>query len=462
MKKNQVIGICVAILLGVLVLALPAPRGMSGPAQSVLGVCAFTIALWLFQVLNNGVASILMMGLMILAGVRPQLALSGFSSPQFWILLAVLYYGCAMNRTGLAQRLSYYVLTLFPGTYPGILAAFFVMGIVLSLGIPSMTVRTAIMVPIAWALVQSLGIAPRSRGSALIVLTAVEMAVLPGCALLYGSLYGPVVDSVFQAGQFSLAWLEYAKVMAVPVLILCLLVLGANQLVLKPESRLNASPAFAREKLRALGRVRRDEWVTAVVVALSMAYWTTDRIHHMPSFLVGIFGLAVLALAGIIRDEDIGGGVSWTLMLFLGGVFGLANVIQEYRITDWIAGYFVPVARELAYSPVLAVLVMALAMLALRFFDPTGFIAIPVLFLPIAGVMQAAGIPPLVLMASLLLPQAPFWLTYQNIWVAMGEGMTSNQAFCGGQRARLAHVYGLMVLVTLAVSVGIWKLTGVL
>ena len=54
--------------------------------------------------------------------------------------------------------LSYYVLSLFPGTYPGILSAFFVIGLVLAFGIPSMTVRTAIMVPIAWALVKSLEI----------------------------------------------------------------------------------------------------------------------------------------------------------------------------------------------------------------------------------------------------------------------------------------------------------------
>jgi len=152
-----------------------------------------------------------------------------------------------MNRTGLAQRLSYYVLSLFPGTYAGILAAFFVIGSVLALGIPSMTVRTAIMVPIAWALVQSLSIPARSRGAALIMVTSIEMAVLPGCALLYGSLFGPVVDSCFQAKHFPLSWLGYAKAMTVPTLVLCGLVLAVNPLVMKPEKRLKSSPSFARK-----------------------------------------------------------------------------------------------------------------------------------------------------------------------------------------------------------------------
>src|SRR5207244_10200873 len=154
---------------------------------------------WVFQAINNGIAAVMMMALMIIAGVRPPDALSGFSQGSWSILTAVLFYGCAMKNTGLAQRVSYYILSLFPASYTGILSAFFVIGVVLAMGIPSMTVRTAIMVPIAWALVQSLGIKPGSKGSALIILTTVEMAVVPGVGLLYSSLNGPVIQGVFQA-----------------------------------------------------------------------------------------------------------------------------------------------------------------------------------------------------------------------------------------------------------------------
>src|SRR4029077_18878569 len=133
--------------------------------------------LWASNAINQGVASVLLMALMILIGVRPPLALSGFGTPPYWTLLAVLFYGFAMKKTGLAERISYYILSLFPGTYTGILSAFFLIGLLLSLGIPSMTVRTAIMAPIAWSLVQTLGLAPRSRGASLIMITVVEMAV---------------------------------------------------------------------------------------------------------------------------------------------------------------------------------------------------------------------------------------------------------------------------------------------
>jgi len=114
----------------------------------VLAITVFTAVVWATQAISNGVASILMMGLMIYAGVPLPRALSGFADPAFWTLLTVLFYGFAMKKTGLAERISYYILSLFPGTYNGILTAFFVIGFLLALGIPSMTVRTAIMTPI--------------------------------------------------------------------------------------------------------------------------------------------------------------------------------------------------------------------------------------------------------------------------------------------------------------------------
>jgi anion transporter len=456
------IGLALAILVGAVILFLPTPHGLSTLAHRVLAIAAFTVILWVFQVMNNGITAVLMMALMILAQVRPGLVLSGYSSPQFWILLVVLFYGFAMQKTGLAQRLSFYILSLFPGSYTGILFAFFVIGLVLALGIPSMTVRTAIMVPIAWALVQSVGLTPQSRATALIMLTAVEMAVLPGCAILYGSLFGPVVESVFQAKALPLSWGGYAQVMALPTILLCTLLLFANRFVLKPGAALSVPPAFAADRLKALGSIKRTEWITLAVVLSSTAYWATARLHHLPSFLVGMCGLAVFGLTGIVADADIAGGVSWTLLLFLGGNFSLASVVEDLKITDWLAGYLVPFARQLTFSVVTFVLVVALAMLILRFLDPTGFVAIPVLFLPISDVALAAGIPSLILAAPLVLAAAPFWLTYENIWIAMGEGITSGQAFSARQRFHLANTYAVAVLVTLAISVGFWRLIRVL
>src|SRR5262245_4746176 len=454
------LGLAIAIVIGLSIMLMPTPAGLTPVGQRVLAITAFTVCLWVFQVINNGIAAILMMALLIPAGVAPPQALSGFSGGSWWILAAVLFYGCAMKNTGLAQRISYYILSLFPATYTGILAAFFLIGVILAMGIPSMTVRTAIMVPVAWALVQSLGIKPGSRGSALIILTTVEMAVIPGVGTLLGSLNGPVIQTVFQAKNLPLTYGGYATVMAIPTLIMCVLIIIANQIVLKPESPLNVSSGFARKELQALGSMKQSEVITAIIVVASIAMWATDRFHHVPSFVIGMVGLAIFGLLGVIKDQDIGTGVSWTLLLFIGGVFSLANVIQAVKITDWLGGYFIPVALQMSSNTFLLIGVMTIAVLILRLIDPTGFIVIPVLFLPLVEVLMKAGMSPLVVVAPLTAASAPFFLSYQNFWIAMSEGLTGGKAYSGKQRLVAASTYAVIVLAVLVISVIYWKLIG--
>ena len=143
--------LALAVAVGAAIFLIPASHGLSRTAQTALAITGLTVVLWATQAMNNGVASVLMMALMVGAGIKPSLAFSGFSSGSFWVLLAVLFYGFAMKHTGLAQRISFHILSLFPSSYPGILGAFFAIGALLSLGIPSMTVRT-VVTPGSWAI----------------------------------------------------------------------------------------------------------------------------------------------------------------------------------------------------------------------------------------------------------------------------------------------------------------------
>jgi hypothetical protein len=175
-----------------------------------------------------------------------------------------------------------------------------------------------------------------------------------------------------------------------------------------------------------------------------------------------MFGMAVLSVTGVFEDKDIGTGVSWTLLLFLGGIFSLTHLIPQYKITDWLAGIMAPRILPLVHSPILLVLLMGLLMLGMRFIDPSAFFAIPLLWTPLVDPVAAAGIPPLVLAAPLLLMSAPFFLMYTNFWMAMGEGMTGKQGYSKGQMFRLACVNAVAALLATAVGVFYWKIVGVL
>jgi len=213
--SRQSIGALVAVAAAAMIKLQPAIGQLDSTGRSAVAVMALTVVLWVTDVLNAGITAVLALGLLIIAGVPSNVALSGFATGAFWILVCVLFFGTAMDKTGLARRISYRILLVFPPTYAGILIAFMLIGFVLTIGVPSMTVRTAIMVPIAFALVQAIELPLPSRGAALIVLGAFEMAVLPGCAVLTGSLFGPFIAGLFQNAGLPITWFEYARVMTV-------------------------------------------------------------------------------------------------------------------------------------------------------------------------------------------------------------------------------------------------------
>ena len=228
---------------------------------------------------------------------------------------------------------------------------------------------------------------------------------------------------------------------------------------LKPEKALDSTPEFVRNKLRELGPMGRAEAITAVKSPLPLCFGDGPW-HHLPSFFIGMVDWLGCPLAGI-TNADIGPEYRGPSALH-GRNLQPSNVLTEYKITDWLAGYFVPIAQRLTFNAIVLLLVVAVAMFVVRFLDPSGFIAIAVLFIPIVDTTSAAGIPPLVLTAALILASVPFWASYQNIWVAMGEGITEGMAFSAAERVKLANVYAVLTLLTVAVSTGYWKLIGAL
>jgi hypothetical protein len=69
-----------AIVIGLSLFFMPAQHGLTRAGQTALAITAFSIVLWAFGVMNNGVTSVLMMALLIPAGAKPALVFSGFAS----------------------------------------------------------------------------------------------------------------------------------------------------------------------------------------------------------------------------------------------------------------------------------------------------------------------------------------------------------------------------------------------
>ena len=461
-RSRQSIGALLAMVVAAAIKLQPAIGQLDSIGRSALAVMALTVILWVTDVLNAGITALLALGLLIIAGVPSSVALSGFATGAFWILVCVLFFGTAMDKTGLARRISYRILLIFPPTYGGILIAFMLIGFVLTMGVPSMTVRTAIMVPIAFALVQAIELPLPSRGAALIILTAFEMAVLPGCAVLTGSLFGPFVAGLFANAGLPISWFEYARVMALPTVIWCSLIVAANLAVMRPQVMSNLSRDVVREQLQHLGPMGRPELVTAVIIALAVCAWAAQPWHRVPPEAIGMVALAALFATQVLVAGEIGTGIPWALAIFVGGMLSLTTVMTSYRINAWLGSYIVPAVQPFVDHAFLLVVVLSAAVAAMRLVDPVGFLTIAAFFLPLAGFVANRGVPPLVLTAIILLPINVFWFNYQNIWIVMTEGISKRSAYTDADRFTLASVFFGVTIVALWIGVAYWRVIGIL
>jgi di/tricarboxylate transporter len=460
--NRRTIGAACGLAAAAVIVMLPGVGTLDPIGVRALAIIVLGVVFWATDVLNAGITAVMTLGLLMVAGVPGSVALSGFAASGFWILVAVLFFGYAMDKTGLARRIAYRILLLFPPTYAGILFAFLLIGFVLTLGIPSMTVRTAILMPIAWALVQALGLPLPGRGSALIILSTFEMAVLPGCALLTGALWGPYLAGLFANQHISIAWLDYAKVMFVPTLVWCVMVLVANMIVLRPDGGLGVTHALVSAELVKAGRMSRHEQMTALIVAASIVAWATQPWHKVPAEAIGMLALTALFAVGVLQPPEIGTGIPWPLALFVGGMLSLGTVITTYKISGWVSSLLVPMLAPIAGNPFMLVAGIGVAVMAMRFIDPVGFISIATFFLALVGVARDWGMSPLVLSGVIFLPLHVFWFSYQNIWIVITEGVTKKRAYTDADRFRLATVYAVVTVAALWVAVGYWKMTGLM
>jgi len=453
---KSVVGTVVAAAVALAIKLQPQIGQLDPTGQSALAVMVFAVGLWVADALNAGITAVLALGLLIIAGVPSNVALGGFAGGAFWILVSVLFFGTAMDKTGLARRISYRILLVVPPTYAGVSLAFLLIGFVLTLGVPSMTVRTAIMVPIAVALVHAIKLPMPGTGAALIVLGAFEMAVLPGCAVLTGSLWGPFVAGLFSNTGLPITWIDYARVMALPTVIWCALVVAANVMVMRPPPASGMSRNVVRDEMEKLGPMSAAEIKTAAIIAASVLAWAVQPWHRVPPDAIGMVALAALFATRTLVASEIGTGIPWALAIFVGGMLSLTTVMSTYKINVWLGSYIVPTVQPFVDNPYLLVVVISLAVAAMRLVDPVGFITIAAFFLPLAKFVADRGVPPLVLTAMILLPAHVFWFSYQNIWIAMTDGISGNdvdRAYTGADRIKLASVYFGVTIAALWIAV---------
>lgn len=330
----------VAIYL-VVVYAIPRPPAVDPAGWRLFGIFVATVAGLILQPIAGGALVLLgVLAATLFGGLTITQALSGYSDPTVWLVLAAFFISRALMDSGLARRIALIFVRLFGRNSIGVCYALGLSDTVLAAVIPSNGARSGgVILPIARSIAELYGSRPGPTAGLLgsFLITGVYQSVCVSSAMFYtGQASNPLAARM--AGDltgFSVTWLSWFLAGVVPGLCSMAIVPWIVMRVNPPEIRQTPEAAqFANNELHAMGRMSVDERIVAGVFVMVCGLWVTSNLHGVDIALTALLGSAALLVTGVLSWEQVKSERSaWDIFVWYGGLLMLGKALNEAKVT---------------------------------------------------------------------------------------------------------------------------------
>jgi divalent anion:Na+ symporter, DASS family len=386
------------VAVGVLLFFLPVPEGVSREGWRLFAVFAATILGMILQAAENGTVVLLGLLAAIFSGAMTTTAvLAGFGNATVWLIVSAFLFSHAVAATGLGRRVAYLFVAGFGKTPLGLCYALAASELVIAPAVPANTARAGgILFPILTSISEACGSFPRTsprRLGALLMVNQFHATNLLSAMFLTSMAANPLAaELALKTAGVKISWGLWAAAAALPGAVTLLVLPYALYRMYPPEMRESAeAPAEARRQLAALGPMKRSELVLALIVGGCLGLWTTTSLHGWDATTVALAGLAAMVLAGVLRWKDVvGTSGAWDAMIWFGGLIAMADGLNRYGVTRWLAG---GIASHLHGDWPWVLLLLCLAYFYLHYFFASMTAHVTAMYAPFLAVAVGAGAP---------------------------------------------------------------------
>jgi anion transporter len=419
--------------------------------------------IWSMDIFSYYVVAIALPVLAVLLGATtPEKALSGFSSPAWFLVLGVFAISAAISKTGLLYRLVLLIIRHFPPSYAGETMALAFSGLILTPVIPSSVGRSTLSAPVALTLSETLLFKDRSPGSVGLAMSCLlgfghmSFMFMNGtatCFLVYG-LLPPEVSSKVTWGS----WLVASLPMGIIFFILSYL---SIILFYRPEEKIKLNPALIDAQLKTLGPMTKQEKISLLTVGVSLLGFLTQPWHGINGAWVAMLGFFILFGTSVLDEKAVRSDIDWNFLISFGALVGFGSVMSSSGLTNLIAKETGPYLGYFVNNNLLLLLCISIAIHILRFalpLPPAQLISM-VSILPMIG---GFNINPFVIGLIVLISSNLWVLPYQDSMYMNIVSATEGRMFHYRQVKKLASLHIVIVLVSIALSVPYWKFLGLI
>jgi CRP-like cAMP-binding protein/di/tricarboxylate transporter len=446
----------------------PPPPGLSVEGWHALATLGAVVPLLALEALPEGVIALALATVWVIGGiVEPRVALSGFASSTWVLVVSVLAVGAAIASTGLLYRLALWAVAHARAGFSGQVLALGLAGLLVGPSVPNATGRVTLIAPAATELVEALGYAPGSRAAA-----GLAMATLMG----FGQMVAPFLTSsstavlVFavlpESARVDLNWATWALRAAPTHVLLFLGLMAAVLWLYRPRPGETPLHSASREpyglalQRALLGAPSPSELIALTAALALLAGFVAQPLHGLEPAWVGVLAMLALGAAGLLSLADLR-AVNWSFALLFGILASMSEVFARVGLDRWVAGLATATVGSLADQPLLFVAVLTLACYAISLVLRWQAAA-PLLTIGLSPLAMASGLNPWIVALVTIVACNGFFLPYQStVYLALFHG-TGGRLFAHAQARPAALAYGLVTLLALCASIPVWRWMGLM
>jgi len=390
-SRRRFAGLIAAAVLLAIMLVTPPPSGLPPAGWRAAALFGVALVLWVTEALPIAVTALLAVVAQPMLGLGDlPAAFTAFISPVFFFVLVMFVIARAFSTTGLDRRFAFWWLARAGGN-----PRHFVIAFMLGCGALSTIVSDvpvcAIFMAIALGIFDRLKLVPgRSR-------FAKSLMIGIPIASLIGGVGTPAGSSINILGLFFieqhggvrvsfLSWMAIGIPMVAVLLPIAALVVTSFY---PPEMASMDGAVDITADRRRLGPMKPSELKVLAITSAMVALWITSSWYpRIDTVMVAVFGAAAMFLPGMGIFESwkqTERGTEWDALLMIGGVTSIGAVTVKTGLAKWLVDVSLPGIQD--WQPAVAVAAIS------------AFAVVIHLVLPIAPVINAVLIPPIVLLA---------------------------------------------------------------
>jgi len=314
----------------------PVPAGLTPQAWHLFAVFVAAIASVLIGAYPLLTAAMVAVGTVVLTNtITPAQAFSGFANSSVLLVVIAFIVAQAVVKSGLGRRISLLMVSRFGGSSLGLAYSIVLTDAAIAPAFPSNTARGGVLFPIVLSVSKGAGSEPtdpegRRLGGYLMFCTMCSLAVSSALWMTATSA-NPIAVQISEKFGLHIGFGSWLIASCVPALTAILLLpLIISKLFPPRVGATPEAPAAARAALATMGRLSRDEWVTAVVFAVMVAGWVFAGKLNLNVTSIAFLGFGVLMLQGVLTMKDIAEqGETLATFLWLAVLFALSGQLNE-------------------------------------------------------------------------------------------------------------------------------------